>query len=79
MINVKLYLGDKMTQFWQEEKDKKKPPCNKQGWPIFNDIVHAFRGGGKFENIRGKGTLKYRHSYNAVLLYRGIPSNAFFF
>ena len=23
MINVKLYLGDKMTQFWQEEKDKK--------------------------------------------------------
>ena len=42
-----------MTQFWPEEKDKKKDktPCNKQGWPILNDIVHTFRGGGRFENI----------------------------
>ena len=52
-----------MTQFWPEEKDKKKDPkktqktpCNKQGWPIFNDIVHTFRGGRRFENMEGGGT-----------------------
>ena len=46
-----------MTQFWQEEKDKKKEEktqCNKQGWPISNDIVHTFRVGGRFRIMWGE-------------------------